>query len=60
MNLPLDHLRSLPDGSLTQQEVTFLCDEIDRLTNERRQIADAARRSGTTEGLRSRRGKAKA
>lgn len=31
MNLSLDHLRSLPDGSLTQREVEILCNEIDRL-----------------------------
>lgn len=37
---PLDYLRSLPDGSLTQQEVAVLCNEIERLTLVIREVAD--------------------
>jgi hypothetical protein len=37
----LDHLRSLPDGSLSQAEVRWLCDVIDQLRKYQNAITDA-------------------
>jgi hypothetical protein len=42
----LDHLRSLPDGSLTQAEVRWLLDEIERLRDQRDAYKEANERNG--------------